>query len=54
MIECLLLILLKTRSNSPGAKTLNDVVSSYAVRTKFRVVAFNEESRVIALDCMPS
>ena len=45
MIECLLLILLKTRSNSPGAKSLNDAVSPYAVRTTLRAVVFNEESR---------
>jgi hypothetical protein len=45
IIEFFLLIVPKRRSNSPGAKSLNDAVSPYAARTKHLAVAFNEEPR---------
>ena len=42
------------KSNSPGAKTLNGAVSSYAVRTTLRAVAFNDELCAILFGCVPS
>ena len=53
MIECLLLILLKTRSHSLGVQSWNDAVSLYAMGTKFRAVVFNEELYAILFDSMP-
>ncbi|CAF1516198.1 unnamed protein product, partial [Rotaria sordida] len=35
------------RSNSPGAKSLNDAFSPYAARTKDLAVTFNEGPRAI-------
>ena len=48
-----LLILLKTRSNAREVKTLNAVVSLYAVRIKFCAAALNKEQRAILFDCVP-